>query len=97
MMVAPAASSNAWKLRGYSRVTDYDPALRSTYKVWRAIKDQCRHGSGAICGDWRRSFDEFVKSVGIRPERGFLVRLDRQKAWQPGNVRWEIREREPKP
>lgn len=42
---------------------------------------------------WRNSFEEFFEHVGKRPSVGFeLDRIDNDRGYYPGNVRWVTRE-----
>lgn len=42
-----------------------------------------------VCGEWRDSFDAFVRDVGPSPGRGYSIdRIDNARGYEPGNVRW---------
>jgi hypothetical protein len=70
------------------------------HMIWCSIKQRCfnpenkayaRYGGRGIvmCPEWRDSFERFIADVGMRPApRLTLERLDNDKGYQPGNVRW---------
>lgn len=70
------------------------------YKIWGSIKLRCRNplnkqfkSYGArgidICQPWFESFETFIKDVGFRPSKELtLDRIDNNKGYEPGNVRW---------
>lgn len=70
------------------------------YNTWQNIKDRCTNpknqdyhiymGKGiGICDEWKNSFVKFFEHVGKRPEgMTSLDRIDSNKNYEPGNVRW---------
>lgn len=84
---------------GLSRVGRRHPL----YNTWRAMTQRChnpahhaydRYGGRGItvCEEWRRSFPAFVAGVGDRPSaRHTLDRIDNDRGYEPGNVRWATR------
>lgn len=73
------------------------------YQIWSQIKQRClnpnhpkykNYGGRGIKMDprWEASFDAFLKDVGLRPkkkgERYTIDRIDNDKGYFPGNVRW---------
>ena len=73
------------------------------YKTWCAIKDRCFRktdksfknygGRGiTICHKWKHSFNEFrnyiEKTLGKRPIKYSLDRINNDGNYEPGNVRW---------
>lgn len=73
------------------------------YKVWESAKSRCFNpktpnyknygGRGIVmCDEWRTSFKAFYDYVSKLPhanESGYtLDRIDNNKNYQPGNVRW---------
>jgi len=52
-----------------------------------------RYEEVALCDEWLKSFDAFIKHIGPMPGEGYSVdRLDNRKGYEPGNVRWATRE-----
>jgi hypothetical protein len=70
------------------------------YEIWKAIKGRCLNpthkqyddygGRGiSICEEWRSDFMAFLSAVGYRPSPSVsLDRIDNDKGYEPGNVRW---------
>lgn len=77
--------------------------LRPLYAIWCAMIQRCtnpnnRHwknygGRGiTVCAEWRASFPAFSTHVGARPApRLTLDRIDNDRGYEPGNVRWATR------
>ncbi len=72
---------------------------RAEYKVWRGIQTRChnprskdypRYGGRGIrvCAAWRESFHAFIADVGPRPPGHSIERIDNDRGYEPGNVRW---------
>ena len=73
------------------------------YHIWLAMKQRCHnprnrhyHQYGergiSVCQEWRESFQTFLDHVGIRPSPELeLDRIDNDKGYEPGNVRWASR------
>lgn len=46
----------------------------------------------SVCQSWRRSFVAFIRDVGHKPSPNHtLDRIDNDKGYEPGNVRWATR------
>jgi excisionase family DNA binding protein len=70
------------------------------YRAWRHAKERCfnpnargyaRYGGRGItmCPEWRHDFAAFFAHIGPRPAKGLLLdRIDNDKNYEPGNVRW---------
>jgi len=73
------------------------------YNVWNSIKVRCRNPNDRgyyrygdrgidICDEWYNSFPSFINYVGKKPfEKAQLDRIDNDKGYEPGNVRWTTR------
>ena len=69
------------------------------YVLWTAMIQRCtnpNHGRFAdyggrgitVCDQWRHDFAAFYAHVGDRPEGMSLDRIDNDRGYEPGNVRW---------
>jgi hypothetical protein len=69
------------------------------YSSWMAMVGRChspthkdfpRYGAKGIkvCPEWRESFAAFFAEIGPRPEGTSVDRIDGNKGYEPGNVRW---------
>lgn len=70
--------------------------------LWKSMIQRChnprnpsyhRYGGRGIlvCDRWRQSFAAFVADVGPRPAGATLDRIDNDRGYEPGNVRWATR------
>ena len=73
------------------------------YKSWRSIKQRClletckdykRYGAVGItiCDEWVDNFQAFYEHIGAMPKDGIkrtCGRIDNNRGYFPGNVRWE--------
>ena len=85
-----------WYLRDLG-LTRHSPE----YVAWIGIKQRCLdpkcrsykdYGERGItiCRNWEKSFRSFFKHVGPRPSPAHsLGRIDNNRNYEPGNVRWE--------
>lgn len=75
------------------------PVKTPEYTAWRRAKmrchtptnpDYCNYGARGIemCPEWRDNFPAFLAHVGSRPSGGTIERIDVNKGYEPGNVRW---------
>lgn len=78
-----------------------DPQLTATRNTWRSLLARCRnprhtafHNYGGrgitVCDRWL-DFGAFKADVGLRPEGKELDRIDNERGYEPGNVRWVAR------
>jgi hypothetical protein len=76
--------------------------LTPTYQSWRAMKQRCadpnksnyRYYGGrgiTVCDRWLNDFNAFLADMGPRPEGMQLYRIDNDRDYEPGNVRWGTR------
>ena len=78
----------------------------ATYQTWDAIKHRCLYESQAsylnygnrgigICEEWKNSYDafyEYVSQLEHFGEEGMTIdRINNEKGYEPGNVRWATR------
>lgn len=69
------------------------------YRSWCAMKQRCENSSNAdyalyggrgirVAPEWRDDFVVFLAHVGPRPKGTSLDRIDNERGYEPGNVRW---------
>lgn len=72
------------------------------YRVWNTMRQRCGNpnnthfasygGRGIrVCEEWNESFEAFYRDVGDPPLGMTLDRIDNDKGYEPGNVRWASR------
>lgn len=87
--------------RSASRFTKHGAYSTPTYKTWNAMMQRChnpdntsfpRYGGRGIAVDpaWHgpEGFHRFLAYVGPRPAGTSIERIDNDKGYRPGNVRW---------
>jgi hypothetical protein len=92
-----AARGRLRATHGMSRVG----ARRAEHDAWVAMRQRCGNanhpqwrdygGRGiTVCESWLASFEAFFADVGERPTaKHSLGRIDNERGYEPGNVRWE--------
>ena len=83
--------------------TTHGMANSPEYHAWWDMVDRCRNltnrayhyygGRGIdVCDEWANSFEKFINHVGTKPTAEFeLDRIDNNKGYTVGNVRWTSR------
>lgn len=72
--------------------------LGPLYHTWMGMKQRCanpKHGKYpryggrgiTVCERWM-TFSNFLADMGERPEGKTLDRIDNERGYEPGNVRW---------
>lgn len=73
------------------------------YRTWGQMLVRCYRVTGqayrryggrgiTVCSRWRKSFAVFFEDVGFRPSTQHSIdRIDNEKNYEPGNVRWATR------
>lgn len=97
------AKANTTRItHGHTRHKKNAPVVTtSTYRSWKAMLERCRNSAApnyhlyggrgiTVCGQWqgKDGFARFLQDVGERPKGMTLDRLDNDKGYEPGNVRW---------
>jgi len=83
------------------------------WQTWQAMKQRCYNpndprysdwgGRGIkVCDEWLHNYKAFEEHMGVRPEGHTMDRIDNEKDYQPGNMRWatpaeQAANRRPKP
>lgn len=72
------------------------------YSTWSGMKQRCSDANQkafelygrrgiSVCDRWKKSFADFIKDVGEKPSsQHTLDRIDNEKGYEPGNVRWSL-------
>lgn len=79
--------------------TKHGQTATPAYREWLRMKTRCyneesvdyrRHGrlGVRVCERWRKSFQNFIKDVGIPECDSSLVRINWAGDYAPGNVQW---------
>lgn len=69
------------------------------YSSWQSMKGRCLDHSNkdyprwggrgvTVCKEWIDSFEAFFSHIGPRPPGTSLDRIDNNRGYEPGNVRW---------
>jgi hypothetical protein len=91
------------KLKNISEDKRYKHGMcrTSEYKAWATAIQRCTNeknieyegygGRGIkMCDEWMNSFEKFLEYIGKKPGPQYsLGRIDNDKDYEPGNVRWE--------
>jgi hypothetical protein len=98
-IVFGSISNNA--KHGHTKTIDGKLYRSPTYQTWRGMHERCSVKSNGnfkyyggkgikVCKRWSSTngFVNFIKDLGLRPEKHFLSRLDSHKDYKPSNCRW---------
>jgi hypothetical protein len=81
----------------------HDMSHTPEYQAWCDAKKRCYNESNSryhcygargitMCEEWQDSFETFFEHVGVKPEGDYsLDRINNDKGYEPGNVRWATR------
>lgn len=84
-----------------------DDKIREVYSTWMSMIQRCHNPSSkdyknygargiTVCDMWRDSFDAFYMMMGPKPAANYTIeRIDYNKGYEPGNVKWLPREEQP--
>jgi hypothetical protein len=82
------------------RGADLRAKSQPEYKAWDSMKQRCTNpndkawrwygGRGiTVCEEWANDFQAFLAHIGRRPsDKHSIDRIDGDKGYEPGNVRW---------
>lgn len=73
------------------------------YNSWRGMRERCNYskhkyynnygGRGiSVCERWNKSFINFYKDMGPRPEGSSIDRINTDGNYEPSNCRWATRQ-----
>jgi hypothetical protein len=86
---------------GYARRKG--PGPLAEYRCWLAMKSRCfnkaqigfkNYGARGItvCDEWKHNFEAFLAYIGHKPTPEHSIdRIDNDRGYEPGNVRWADR------
>jgi len=73
--------------------------ITPTYSSWRCMKSRCSRNKNyiskgiTICEEWK-TFDNFLRDMGKRPEGMTLERIDNSKGYYKENCIWTTRKKQ---
>jgi len=86
------------------RNTKHSLSKTSEYMSWKDMKKRCYNKANKrypnysakgiiVCDEWKNDFLAFLNYMGNKPDDGncwTVGRIDNNKSYEPGNVRWEL-------
>ncbi len=96
--IQPGATATAVTTHGHTK----GRSMTKEYKSWTGMRNRCHNPKDphfkdygargiSVCVEWLASFDTFISHVGRIPQDGTrytLDRIDNERGYEPGNVRW---------
>ena len=84
------------------RSTKHGMCRTKEYDAWCGMKRRCYNDEGKfptyaekdiqVCPEWLNNFEAFFEHMGLAPEKSrkwSVGRIDNNRNYEPGNVRWE--------
>ena len=73
--------------------------LTRTYRVWKGMLHRCHNPSAqaydnygargiTVCKRWRKSFENFLADMGVKPAKMSLDRINNDEGYSKKNCRW---------
>lgn len=90
------------RMKGFVARKTHGLSKTPEWFVWRDMIQRCTReshpsyknygGRGIdVCTEWRNDFLAFLSHVGARPEGLTIERVDNNRGYEPGNVKWATR------
>jgi hypothetical protein len=80
--------SDAVKRKWKREYWAWECMIRRCGTPWHKSYPQYGGRGIAVCELWKRSFPAFIAELGPKPDGYSLERIDNNRGYEPGNVRW---------